>query len=69
MITDTKKLFLLSLLTISFAAIADNPGDVVVDEETETVTEEVVESTPAVLFLANDKLPKTTALPSSAIVM
>ena len=35
MITDTKKLFLLSLLTISFVAIADNPGDVVVDEDTE----------------------------------
>ena len=47
MITDTKKLFLLSLLTISFAAIADNPGDVVVDEDTETVAEEAVESAPA----------------------
>ena len=46
MITDIRNLFLLSLFTISFVVVADNPGDEVVSEEPEVVTEETVESTP-----------------------
>ena len=46
MINDMKNLFLLSIFTISFAIIADNPGDIVVSEEPEVATEEVVEDAP-----------------------
>ena len=35
MITDIRNLFLLSLFTISFVVVADNPGDEVVSEEPE----------------------------------
>ena len=46
MINDMKNLFLLSIFTISFVIIADNPGDIVVSEEPEAATEEVVEDAP-----------------------
>ena len=48
MIKDMKNLFLFSLLTVTFAVVADNPGEQAVGDEpeTEAVVEESVESTP-----------------------
>ena len=46
MIKDMKNLFLFSLLTVTFAVVADNPGEVVENDEPEAVVEESVESTP-----------------------
>ena len=46
MINDIKNFFLLTIFTISFLVVADNPGDIVVSEETEAVSEEVVEDAP-----------------------
>ena len=48
MIKDMKNLFLFSLLTVTFAVVADNPGEVVENDEPEAVVEESVESTPVV---------------------
>ena len=47
MIKDMKNLFLLTLFTVSFTVLADNPGEVVSEEPAEeAVVEETVESTP-----------------------
>ena len=46
MIKDMKNLFLFSLLTVTFAVVADNPGEVAENDEPEAVVEESVESTP-----------------------
>ena len=47
MIKDMKNLFFLTLFTVSFTVLADNPGEVVSEEPAEeAVVEETVESTP-----------------------
>ena len=46
MIKDTEKLIFILLLAVTFAVVADNPGEVVENDEPEAVVEESVESTP-----------------------
>ena len=57
MINDIKNFFLLTIFTISFVVVADNPGDIVVSEETEAVTEEVVEDDVQIIEVSRNSSP------------